>query len=325
LNDLGDNLPICLAFDNAYLYPFMIFAYSARANSSKPIRFIIILDGENLSNSSILIINQILGLLDIEVEYLHSNFKFERTYYHVSSVSMQRLLFFDLLDTPFIYMDIDILLTPGWDEILDMKFFENGVVLKAASVENEALTDMKADNLNRRAAGTILNQAVATDRYFNAGVMIGNPVEWKNFNLHEKWKVAFFHDFERLGLEQLDQDLLNYLLIGKTSNLGVGFNFLTGFMVKSEERIRQQFDPSQARPHVLHFLGRAKPWNWSAKSKAAHLVNIVENRADWIQGSTCRDFAHYWLTESLVENWILSIPNNADLLELKESLDLVDY
>jgi lipopolysaccharide biosynthesis glycosyltransferase len=127
-----ENLPICLAFDDGYLYPFMVFAYSARANSSMELKFIIAKSEGSLSEESVAMIHLVTEKLGIQVVFLQVPISFDRRWNHVSPVAMQRLFFFDLLEEPFIYMDVDILLSPGWDEIFDSIGILDGLVVRAA-------------------------------------------------------------------------------------------------------------------------------------------------------------------------------------------------
>jgi lipopolysaccharide biosynthesis glycosyltransferase len=94
------SIPICLAFDDGYLYPFLVFAYSARANSSMELKFILAKSEDSLSKESVAIIRHVTEKLRIQVMFLQTPISFDRRWNHVSPVAMQRLFFFDLLETP---------------------------------------------------------------------------------------------------------------------------------------------------------------------------------------------------------------------------------
>ena len=320
-----ENMPVCLAFDDGYLYPFMIFAYSARLNSKKELMFIILNCGDNLSQHTIDVINKITRELSIDVQYLHSDETFEREWRHVSSVAMQRLLFFDLLQEPFVYLDVDILLEPGWDGILALNEFSPGEIVKAASDDEVSCQNQILHNEHCKCSGIPINEAWETEHYFNSGVLVGNPDLWRMQGLNNRWRQVFFHEFDSLGLKVLDQDLLNYLLMSSASRLDISFNYLTGFQIDGAERIICQTEPQGNRPKVLHFVGNAKPWTWSHQSRIGHFTNIIGSLTSSIHGSTSRDFVKYWMVESLFESWTRSISEGTSFLMVKDSLALKDY
>ena len=129
--------------------------------------FIILNCGDNLSQHTIDVINKITRELSIDVQYLHSDETFEREWRHVSSVAMQRLLFFDLLQEPFVYLDVDILLEPGWDGILALNEFSPGEIVKAASDDEVSCQNQILHNEHCKCSGILMSSASRLDISFN--------------------------------------------------------------------------------------------------------------------------------------------------------------
>jgi UDP-glucose/galactose:(glucosyl)LPS alpha-1,2-glucosyl/galactosyltransferase len=89
--------------------------------------------------------------------------------------------------------------------------------------------------------------------YFNSGVMIMDLNFWRSENIEDKvinW-IANNKTFEHM-----DQDCLNSILLEHIVPLPFTFNFYE-FNVRANPTFHMQFN----NPLIVHFAGKAKPWN----------------------------------------------------------------
>jgi len=112
-----------------------------------------------------------------------------------------------------------------------------------------------------------------TDKYYNGGVMLINQKMWKSEHCEEK--IVDHLKNVRNGYFTVDQDIINVLFRDKIKNLGIKYNFNSGFYIYgileslkmydlkkpyyySAEEIKQAYD----NPTIYHCMGAmtGRPW-----------------------------------------------------------------
>jgi lipopolysaccharide biosynthesis glycosyltransferase len=201
----------------------------------------------------------------------------------------------DQLDEEFLWLDADLLLSPGWSEIFNQKGDRptDDCVFYAVKDIEQTLSRLR----------TLENSAFkrAGNRYFNAGVLRVNPMNWRALPASKNW-FEIASDLNSYNMQYSDQDILNFLGSDKTSLLPSGFNWIVG-------------SPIDPRDNVLcrHYAGSPKPWSMTSQKKELLLAIQGANyfrQADSIM--TIRDgfveYPYYWN----MENDLLAILRKKD-------------
>jgi lipopolysaccharide biosynthesis glycosyltransferase len=116
-----------------------------------------------------------------------------------------------------------------------------------------------------------------------------SPSNWKKFKLDQAWKDVVRRESE-LGLEFIDQDILNYLLFDKVEIMSKRLNYITGDFHLND-------------PLITHFAGYPKPWVLSPKAKAMYIAREALN-ADRPrfrpsrEGKFKTEYLEYWRLEA---------------------------
>jgi lipopolysaccharide biosynthesis glycosyltransferase len=299
-------LTLCMIFDDNYLYPFLMSIYSASLNSDSSFDLIVGDTGWNLNHLSKEIIEETCKILKISLTWLPMDLdsSYSRTFVHVVPLAIGRIFFMDLLRSPFVYVDVDVLFLPGWQKTLQNSRFPLGVIAKVVLGD---INWVRETNLIIESQGKVPNQAMSIDpdSYFNAGLMIVDPLRWQASGAPKKWKDIYFTDFESLGMWMLDQDILNYVLKGKTEALSSNHNYQVQWAPDSSTF--KSFRPDESTPpNILHFVGSAKPWNYSIvkrESVFSRVIDYFSKKPGEVQHSTYFWLIQYWWYENLFWEW----------------------
>lgn len=231
------NRSIVMAFDDNYVFPALVAMYSGRKFYDGQIRVVIGYDPQTLSANSISLINQVCRKLAIEVSFVVVEIPgFLEGVGHISKMSWARMFLIEQLDLDFVWLDSDILLQPGWDQIVSDKNLAKGSGIAAAL--DPGVANVEPENAARIAAGM---------GYVNAGVLVVNPSQ-----IGVEKRDAFMSAMRRyaeLKFQWMDQDVINYCYAGETGRIPSEFNVQVSIsrMKRLEGRI-------------LHFSSNAKPW-----------------------------------------------------------------
>jgi lipopolysaccharide biosynthesis glycosyltransferase len=233
---------------------------------------------------------QILGI-PLEVRQIQSELKLDFSF-EKNLVGYSRIYLMDTLSHDFVWLDADLLLLPGWTQI----FYELGdddnpkVCFRAAKDTNTTIEFLKASNSNQA-------YLRAKDRYFNSGVMKISPTVWQREVDEFHWQEIALRR-KSLGFNYNDQDVLNFLAIGKISILDPRFNHIPG----SDTGMFSQ-------PLIKHFAGYPKPWKLSKKGKELLMATQGANYFR-TQHSTTKnkdsflEYPSYWMAESKLESFL---------------------
>lgn len=297
------SMQLAFTFDDNYLYPFLIAIYSAALHSDEAFSVIVGDTGMNLSDESKKIIVQVCEKLKIEINWCKISLEssFNRNWGHVAPITIGRLLLMDVLPSPFVYVDVDLVFLQGWQKLLSQGNFHSGIVVKA--VEDAMPTELKK---KWTSIGT--NKAFNSEKpYFNSGVLIVDPKAWREFEFPTKWKDLYLNKYDSLGFRFLDQDILNYLLNEMNVILPEQFNFQVTWGMRNQENCVFPSKTSYLRlPLILHFIGSAKPWNYSKKSKDSFLLSSLSSLVKLEEESTASNIvwmSQYFWIEKLFWQW----------------------
>ena len=250
---------ICSGIDDNYLWPWMVSIYSAKLHSSGAFSVKLGYIKDSLSQRNQKLIMDFCSALEINIEIEGFDFDFKVKTSNLPVQAYIRLLWLDTLDEPFLWLDADTLLLEDWQRIFEnLQDYSAGTVLFAA---------VDTDVIKGKLEMYPKNQAYIRggDTYFNSGIFLGFPENWKKEFFHQKWpEIAAKH--VELGFEHHDQDVLNYLVFEHKKI----FNSYYNCLVMQDSIINQR---------ILHFTGQPKPWHFDATSQSYFSsIELLKNK-----------------------------------------------
>ena len=268
---MSERLPIVMGVDETYVWPWLVAVFSAVSNRSYDYEMPAILatDSQGLTQMSrsmmLLYAESLKAQLSI-LEVAPTNGA--QVDGQISSAAYARLRAADLLQEPFLWLDVDLLCRQGWDELIHRNFVAPSSLV-AACRDTGAHMYCTGSSVYR----------MLTERYINSGVMQFDPVRWRNHGMDERWpQIA--SDHANLGFRFHDQDVINFLVSGRGTILPGQFNCL------------QNSYTSGSRVAIFHFVGPQKPWRPGAVARRA---------AIWRRPAPQRQFWQEWMaTEAAV-------------------------
>jgi lipopolysaccharide biosynthesis glycosyltransferase len=281
---------IVTGHNTGYVYPWMLMARTCALNTTGSFKMIAANMNNSMDARDIHFMSEYAKHLGINFEILDLALPGDlMKQLGKMAIGYISLLFLDALDEDFVWLDSDLILKPGWEKIFDLggdkelggKTIKHPVI-RAAKDRAATVNQHKFKNRN----GAYLKNP---QNYFNCGVMWLSPSNWKKFKLDEVWQDVVRRESE-LGLEFIDQDILNYLLHDKVEIMSKRLNYITGdFYVQD--------------PLITHFAGYPKPWVLSPKAKALYFMREAIN-ADRPrfrpsrEGKFKTEYLEYWRVEA---------------------------
>jgi len=180
---------------------------------------------------------------------------------------------------------------------------------------NSAVID--SDIVKNRLAHFPNNAAYAKvgKNYFNAGIFIGNSEIWKQRKFNVDWQTIAAN-YQELGFEHHDQDILNYLTFENLELLDSSFNSL----VMKGSFVNQK---------ILHFTGQSKPWHFNEEAKkyfsSIELLKEKNGTGAFGGANWLFEYQNYWrhekaLLEHFKDNNFLITTLTASYLGSRKSL-----
>ena len=120
------------------------------------------------------------------------------------------------------------------------------------------------------------------DFYFNSGVMLINLRRWREDNILSR--LLDFAETHRDSLHSPDQDVLNCVLRGQVTDIGVRWNWQALFprFLPEELRLTQaQFEQWRHNPSIVHFTSAYKPWFWRWEPHYKYLYTRALRETPW--------------------------------------------
>ena len=246
---------VVTAFDDNYVFPFLVMAHTAKKNSSLSFRFKIAFGKTQLSEKNLSLISSVLSIFEIPFDLIPIELSDDlRPQDHISITAFARLYLADILSKDFLWLDCDLLCRIGWDDI----FFEYESALKentvCAAVDGIPLQNLLGSYDNVRNAAMVRMGG----NYFNSGVLLLNTKRWKDLNSTENWK-EIHSQYQQLGFRYADQCLLNFMCYETFHHIDAKYNVFANVR-------RNQVRSSMIK--ILHFPGRDKPWTFKKYSSA---------------------------------------------------------
>lgn len=220
-----DKNVVVLALDNKMVYGFQVLIQTLVSTSQTNI-FVLVghLEGR-LSSANKAHVQMVLEWCQVDheiVEYpLHELFTERR---HLTATTFLKFVISDELRRPHLWLDIDTIVTPGWDTLFEeIARAPRGVGIVVAE---------KLEGPNTRFEG------------FNAGVL-----GWTS-TAREQW-IDALRDLPEKRFSS-EQYLFNTLYSDKTSSVEASYNFLSSW--------HEDLDGTTL-PKVIHYSGPLKPWH----------------------------------------------------------------
>ena len=241
--------------DSNYIYPWLLMAKSAVENSKSPIHMISGNLNKSLTKADKLFMKKYADYIGLSLEFMDLTMPADLTKKLGKSVNGYfSLLFLDKLTKDFLWLDSDLLLAPGWDSIFDeVPQSQRQTSHVIAAVQDRIATSALLRKESKNSA--FLNNS---DHYFNCGLMWLSPRAWKANRFNRQWGDVIRNDKE-LGLQFIDQDILNFMLRDHVALLPHKFNYMPGDLIDED-------------PFITHFAGYPKPWVLSARAKSLYLM-----------------------------------------------------
>jgi len=281
---------IVTGHNTGYVYPWMMMARTCARNTTGQFKMIAANMNRTMDEKDIHFMSEYAKHLGIKLEILDLELPQDLLeQLGKMAIGYISLLFLDALEEDFVWLDSDLLLRPGWERIFhlqgDKELGGKSIkypVIRAAKDREVTVKQHKIKNTN----GAFLKNP---QNYFNCGVMWLSPSNWKKFKLNHAWQDVVRRESE-LGLEFIDQDILNYLLHDKVEIMSKRLNYITGdFYVQD--------------PLITHFAGYPKPWVLSGKAKSMYFMREALN-ADRPrfrpsrEGKFKTEYLEYWRLEA---------------------------
>lgn len=237
-------LPVVMAFDDNYLFPALVCVYSAKRSSSKDFSLMVAYEEKSLSAQSRGVIKAVCESLGVSVSMVEIEIPDNLVVHgHFSKSTWSRLLLPSAISTPFVYLDADLICTPGWDELLILPE-------TAGFVADSAPLDIPVygvrENVELLSAQNSARQA-SQGHYVNTGVLVIFPEL-----LPKDFSVAVLRaasKYVELGFQWVDQCVMNFVLAGNVGFLPSGFNVLV--------KVGEQYFENGC---IYHLAGSRKPW-----------------------------------------------------------------
>ena len=247
MTDCNDKNVLCSGIDDNYTWPLLVALFGASKHRSRDFIVNIGYIGNTLSQANRELIERFCIQLNIEVHLKEFAFDYQVKTSNLPIQAYIRLLWLDLLDESFLWLDADTLPLANWQTIFDNPLDDDSNVVIRAAIDTDIVKSRLAqfpDNLAYVRGGK---------HYFNSGIFMANATLWKKNNFHEEWpKVAANH--KELGFKHHDQDVLNYLSFQNSEILDPSFNRLV-------------MQGSFLDQKILHFTGQPKPWHFDEEAK----------------------------------------------------------
>ena len=233
------------AFDRNYNTQAFVSIYSVLQNVTEKINLFLILDETNKNLNipkKIKKHKNINSIIKKEINIKENLYNLDNA--HVSRATFYRLFLSDLYDDDldFVYLDSDIVCVNDPSQIIKTQFLEIKKNNNFIGFADELYRHQYEEPFKR------LN--MSGNKYFNAGVMLVNLMNWNKNNLTEKSKL-YINELQNKA-KYWDQDILNSLIDGNYLSLLPELNYRTSYIDQKTELDSQIF---------IHYSGKSKPWD----------------------------------------------------------------
>ena len=240
----------------------------------------IVLDG-GISEANKVKITKNFNNTNIKIEFITVNdavFSGFKTTANITTSTYYRLLLPSILSADVgkvLYLDSDLIVECDVDELFSIRFQETIAAVPDMDKRAHFVSDQGGLKLYHELG------IPATNRYFNAGVMLINLDKWRFSNASER--IIHYLSANMEHVLWLDQDGLNAVLWNDWYELKPCYNVTTIlYKVSSwEESVfnKPGFDELYLYPKILHYTHKKKPWhdncNHPMKHRYWHYYNLL--------------------------------------------------
>lgn len=215
---------VATSFDDNYLFPFLLLAYSISKNSAIAPQIYCANVNNTLSHENQKTAKAFCALLGLELKVYEATIPQNvQTDSRISVAAYGRLWLADNLSEDFVYIDTDSLVLPGWEKIFEfLTLLDDDRSLLFAAIPDDQISPQFLPVIPG-------NVAVLS---FHSCVLVINKRNWsEHFSIQDNrpWQlIALMHD--TLNFKQHDQSVLSYVAQGKFLHLPLDFvNFATKY------------------------------------------------------------------------------------------------
>jgi lipopolysaccharide biosynthesis glycosyltransferase len=275
---------LCSGIDDNYTWPLLVALFGASQHKSRDFIVNIGYIRNTLSQANREIIETFCSYLNIEVHMKEFTFDYQVQVSHIPVQTYIKLLWLDHLHESFLWLDADTLPLANWQSIFDFPLDSDSKVVIRAVVDSDIVKNRLAHFLDNAA------YARAGKNYFNAGIFIGNTELWKQCKFDVNWPMIAAN-YQELGFEHHDQDILNYLTYQNSELLDSSYNSLV-------------MQGSYVNQKILHFTGQPKPWHFDevAKNYFSSIELLKEKNGSGAFGGAnwLFEYQNYWRHEKAI-------------------------
>jgi len=273
-----------LFFDDNYIPLFKNMLYSAMLYKEQATNFDLVIGVENkrqnpddsetsiggLTQNGKDVVLKFCRLIGVSVtfeeilssEEVFTSEDFQRnftTMHHIPYFSLiARLIMFTNATEDFVYLDVDLIMQPGWDSIFSIEPQNSSTAIMAANDSNRSSLELFRSNAEHPQNWVMLETS-NQDHYFNSGVMKFSYRAWKEFKISDKL-ISLLKKIERgeVTAEYADQDVINHITQNNFESLDETFNVLVSPWGGSSINNHYSLDKKN-HPKILHYVGGVKP------------------------------------------------------------------
>ena len=248
----------CLSFlcDQKYLFPTLVAAKQASAQTAGLADIVIVLSSSNLSADQLSLYETVSGAKILPLpahlnELIDKNIPPDFFKTHVNRAALYRLFIGDVVGGPYdtiLYMDGDLNIRGSLADLIKAPLPPGQVGAVPDWVAHHSTPDMPFAEENQAYLTKLQMAPEFWGSYFNSGVMIASRSTWRDIG-----QAAFQFLIKNPSACRLhDQSALNHASQGRVRILPIRYNYLRQYM---DHPVYRQINPA-----VLHFVGKLKPW-----------------------------------------------------------------
>ncbi|MCH5051446.1 lipopolysaccharide 3-alpha-galactosyltransferase [Pectobacterium aquaticum] len=168
-----------------------------------------------------------------------------------------------------LYIDADIVCKGSLHELLGIEFNNN--IAAVVAEEDKVWWEKRAKALDEPGINA---------GYFNAGFLYINLAQWQKNDISSQAMSLLADEKVKSKISYLDQDILNILLIDKTTWLDKKYN--TQYSINYELSKPKPVNPIKDDTVMIHYIGPTKPWHkWAENYACTEYFLDAKSASPW--------------------------------------------
>jgi len=187
-----------------------------------------------------------------------------------------RLIMFINATEDFVYLDVDLIMQPGWDSIFTIEPQNSSTAIMAANDCNRSSLELLRSATEHPQHWVMSD---TTNHYMNSGVMKFNYKAWNEYTISNKL-ISLLKKIERgeVTTQFSDQDVLNHVTQNNFELLDQTFNVLVAPWGGSSINNYYSLEKKN-HPKILHYVGGVKP-HAIGQSEKDEMIKIADFNCD---------------------------------------------